>query len=119
MYHLNGSQPQNLWVWNDTQKKMLQNGAPGYTVWGTYCYLWADKESSSSMSKGLEIVLDGVMDDVDAVEELTISNSGNSRNDSTRKGIFMLNGQKLSDSVDVSGLDKGIYIVNGRKYVVK
>ena len=71
------------------------------------------------MSKGLEIVLDGVMDDVDAVEELTISNSGNSRNDSTRKGIFMLNGQKLSDSVDVSGLDKGIYIVNGRKYVVK
>lgn len=118
MYHLNGSAPSKLWAWNSTAHELQQTNNPGYTVWGTYCYLWADKSSGAKVTNVLEIVLDGVMDDVDHVDELAISNS-NHRGEGLQKGVYSLNGQKLSDNVDINCLPKGIYVINGSKYVVK
>ena len=35
------------------------------------------------------------------------------------KGVFNLNGQRISNNADTTGLPAGMYIVNGKKCIVK
>lgn len=37
----------------------------------------------------------------------------------TANGVYNLNGQKVAEGTSLNGLAKGIYIVNGRKHVVR
>lgn len=39
--------------------------------------------------------------------------------DKTMEGVYNINGQKVADGTSLEGLPKGIYIVNGKKHVVK
>lgn len=39
--------------------------------------------------------------------------------DKTMEGVYNINGQKVADDTSLEGLPKGIYIVNGKKHVVK
>ena len=39
--------------------------------------------------------------------------------DNANEGVYNINGQKVADGTSLKGLPKGIYIVNGKKYVIK
>lgn len=39
--------------------------------------------------------------------------------DKTMEGVYNINGQKVADGTSLEGLPKGIYIMNGKKYVIK
>ena len=39
--------------------------------------------------------------------------------DNAMEGVYNINGQKVADGTSLEGLPKGIYIVNGKKHVVK
>ena len=39
--------------------------------------------------------------------------------DNAHEGVYNINGQKVADGTSLEGLPKGIYIVNGKKYVIK
>lgn len=39
--------------------------------------------------------------------------------DKAMEGVYNINGQKVADGTSLEGLPKGIYIVNGKKHVVK
>lgn len=39
--------------------------------------------------------------------------------DNTHEGVYNINGQKVAAGTSLNGLPKGIYIMNGKKYVIK
>lgn len=39
--------------------------------------------------------------------------------DNAHEGVYNINGQKVADGTSLEGLPKGIYIMNGKKYVIK
>lgn len=39
--------------------------------------------------------------------------------DNAHEGVYNINGQKVADGTSLKGLPKGIYIMNGKKYVIK
>ena len=76
-------------------------------------------ETSASEAK-LSCYLDGVEEQtiITAIEGITTGEALTPANG--RKGIFTLDGQQVRGTGDsVEGLHKGVYIVNGKKLVVK
>ena len=89
---------------------------------------WLDAESpiygttwvltdATGKAKQLSISINGVEEDVvTGIAGLTIDNGAQT---ATQK-VFNLNGQMVkSNSTSLENLPKGIYIVNGKKYVVR
>ena len=107
MYHLDGSNPGSTWTWNSSTRSLDEHPGTGYTIWGTYCYLHADKTADA---KNLQIAIMGVSDTVTAIEELFMDN-GNTNNADAK--MYNLSGQRVNDSY------RGIVIMNGRKILKK
>ncbi len=123
MYHLDGSNPNKLYAWDSTPATDLPYGQltktnnDGYMIWGTYAYLSAPKSSAAKNFtfevedlEGFTTAIDVVGMDQDAVRGNTSINDNH---------VYTLNGQKLSGKGTLNSLSKGIYIVNGKKFVVK
>lgn len=89
----------------------LTNTKP-VTLYASYAYLYHDKDASGS-AKSFTMSINGVDEGenvMTAIEGITPDEA--SIEDSN---VYTLNGQRLGNS----SLQKGIYIKNGRKYVVK
>lgn len=77
---------------------------------GSYWYLTVPNESPN-VSKTFVIMDEGQSTDINGiVTEKTTT---------VQEGVYNLNGQKVADGTSLKGLPKGIYVVNGKKYVVK
>ena len=121
MYHLDGSNPGSIYAW-DTNP--ISGGNPygelkktedkGYMIWGTYAYLSAPKSSGAKNFTITVEDLDGFTTAIDVVDMNVVR--GNTIEDNN---VYMLNGQKVGGAGELSSMPKGIYIVNGKKYVVK
>ena len=107
MYHLKGSAPGTLGV--------LFNNVPGYNIWGTYCYLHAPKVEGQAKTYGIGLLNDD--GDITAIEVEGLEVPGSKIIDNN--SVYTLNGQKIGGQGNLNSLSKGIYIVNGKKYVVK
>lgn len=107
----------NYWV--ITMGKMYHlTGANDYNLWGTYAYIY-DKDgifktaSAGAKAQNLRISIDGIEEDiVTAIEGLHIENV-------TNYDVYNMSGQKVAENAQLDALPKGVYIVNGKKYVVK
>ena len=98
--------------WFITKGNMYHlRGGKSYTLWSTYAYLHMPKSSTGT---NIMIAVDGVADTMTSIDEMPILSEG-SIDDAT---IYNLAGQKIESS-SLSTLPRGIYIVNGRKYMVK
>ncbi|MGM9700054.1 MAG: hypothetical protein ACI3YX_01350 [Prevotella sp.] len=78
---------------------------------------WTENQASEAK---LSCYLDGVEEQtiITAIEGVTTGDASTPANG--RKGIFTLDGQQVRGTGDsVEGLQKGVYIVNGKKLVVK
>ena len=113
----NPSGAHNYWVINKGKMYHLTGSQP-YNIWGTYCYIYDPEDTfkySSAGSKKISIRIEGVEDldeQVTAIEGLYIENV-------TNYDVYNMSGQKVAENAQLDALPKGVYIVNGKKYVVK
>ena len=127
-------QPNEIWgqnnltgehnYWVITKGNMYHlTGASSYNIWNTYCYIydkdntfrneefwtkrWADNANTFTIS------IDGVEDVATRIEGLYIEGNDN------QTGVYNVNGQYMGRLEEIDNLPKGIYVVNGKKLVVK
>ncbi|MBQ8046504.1 MAG: hypothetical protein IJ196_01075 [Prevotella sp.] len=116
MYHLDGTKPGNTYDYDFDNHQDIKNPGTGYMIWGTYAYLHADKASGEKVTT-LSIL--GVDEDITALEGVYFEGSSLQTNALNDGSVYTLSGQKAASNGTLEGLAKGIYIVNGKKFVVK
>lgn len=108
-WNVESSNHQTVLASGQRMEAQLQN-LDGGTTYGYRAYVKTDK----GISYGNEYTFDmpGVSSIEEFIAEPVISNS--------RKGVYTINGQKVADCLPSAGsLPRGIYIIDGRKMVVK
>lgn len=90
-------------------------GLKGFRCW--FVYEDGTGTSGAAAAKQFAIDINGVTDDVTDISHIE-RNDGAEIADQYANGIFNLNGQKVMEGKKLSELPAGIYIVNGKKYVV-
>ena len=90
-------------------------GLKGFRCW--FVYEDGTGTSGAAAAKQFAIDINGVTDDVTDISHIE-RNDGAEIADQYANGIFNLNGQKVAEGKKLSELPAGIYIVNGKKYIV-
>lgn len=86
-------------------------GTKNQTIYATYAYLTLPKESSAGKAS---LSIDGIDDNTTVIEGV-IGEDGTV----TSGNVYTVNGQKVAANGQTDGLSKGVYIVNGKKLVVR
>ena len=76
--------------------------------------MWKLEDDNNGGDKKLSVDF-GDGDITNGISDITVEGENNVN----ATGIYNLNGQKVSDGTTTDNLPKGIYIVNGKKYVVR
>lgn len=103
----------NYWVINKGKMYHL-TGTKNYNIWATYAYLYSPKSVNGGGAKDLHLSIDGIEEEITAIEGLFAEPTAIEDN-----AVYTLNGQKVGGAGELSSMPKGVYIVNGKKYVVK
>lgn len=91
--------------------KMFYLTTPWKNLTGT---MWKLEDDNNGGDKKLSVDFgDGNI--TNGISDITVEGENNVN----ATGIYNLNGQKVSDGTSTESLSKGIYIVNGKKYVVR
>ncbi len=98
----------DYWVLSQGQMYHLQ-GTRDWNIWATYAYLTAPK---SSGAKDFKIMIEDTDEVITSIDGLEFRESDTLAEDDK---VYSISGQLANKS----SLKKGIYIVNGKKYVVK
>lgn len=108
--------------WNQTAPKDAYVVSRGKMFYLDADNTWANltgtmwKLEGSSFTGAKELSVDfGDGDITNGISGITVEGENNVN----ATGIYNLNGQKVSDGTSTESLSKGIYIVNGKKYVVR
>lgn len=88
-------------------------GLKGFRCW----FELKGKNDGAASAPRLEI--DGIIDDATSIDDLNSQPSQFTSRHKGISGVFNLDGQKVRDDESTQDLPKGIYIVNGRKVVVR
>lgn len=91
--------------------KMFYLTTPWKNLTGT---MWKLENDNNGDAKELSVDF-GDGDITNGISDITVEGENNVN----ATGIYNLNGQKVSDGTSTETLSKGIYIVNGKKYVVR
>lgn len=91
--------------------KMFYLTTPWKNLTGT---MWKLEDDNNGGDKKLSVDF-GDGDITNGISDITVEGENNVN----ATGIYNLNGQKVSDGTSTENLSKGIYIVNGKKYVVR
>ena len=103
---------QENWVITKGDMYHLTN-TKAYTVWGTYAYLHAPLGSLEDT--GLIVKRNDLSDQLTAIEGLRI-NASSLLKDNT---VYTITGQKVATDDSLGALPSGVYIMNGKKFLVK
>lgn len=107
-YHRPDNAPANSYVMSAGKMYHIPNAWTG--LLGT-CWYITDLTTSSN-SKVMAIEGEGGTTDINGIVTEVPG-------DKVMEGVYNINGQKVADDTSLEGLPKGIYIVNGKKHVVK
>lgn len=88
-------------------------GLKGFRCW------FEVKGSHPGIAAAPRLEIDGIIDDATAIDDLNSQPSLFTSRHKGISGVFNLDGQKVRDGESTQNLPKGIYIVNGRKVVVR
>ncbi len=88
-------------------------GLKGFRCW------FEVKGSHPGVAAAPRLEIDGIIDDATAIDDLNSQPSLFTSRHKGISGVFNLDGQKVRDDESTQNLPKGIYIVNGRKVVVR
>ncbi len=99
----------NKWYYSGTNVK---NNSKGFRA-------WIQQASSNSAAKGFNFYIDGVNSTDDSVTGIErITNGDNTL--PAQFDVYTIGGQKVrTAAASLDGLAKGVYIVEGKKYIVK
>ncbi len=78
---------------------------------------WFKPVASSSSPKKLNLYIDGVANGTTGIDEVAFGDE--EPTGKAAKGIYNMNGQLVSNGSDTTNLPAGMYIVNGKKCVVR
>ena len=87
------------------------HGLRGFTCWF--------KPTGGTLTKPMRLYLDGVADGTTTGIDTVVDFNKQDVAGKAVKGVFNLNGQRISNNADTTGLPAGMYIVNGKKCIVK
>lgn len=88
-------------------------GLKGFRCW------FELKGKNDGMASAPRLEIDGIIDDATSIDDLNSQPSQFTSRHKGISGVFNLDGQKVRDGESTQDLPKGIYIVNGRKVVVR
>lgn len=88
-------------------------GLKGFRCWFEF------KDKIDGMAAAPRLEIDGIIDDATSIDDLNSQPSQFTSRHKGISGVFNLDGQKVRDGESTQDLPKGIYIVNGRKVVVR
>ena len=88
-------------------------GLKGFRCW------FEVKGSHPGVAAAPRLEIDGIIDDATSIDDLNSQPSLFTSRHKGISGVFNLDGQKVRDGESTQDLPKGIYIVNGRKVVVR
>lgn len=88
-------------------------GLKGFRCW------FEVKGSHPGVAAAPRLEIDGIIDDATSIDDLNSQPSQFTSRHKGISGVFNLDGQKVRDGESTQDLPKGIYIVNGRKVVVR
>ena len=121
LYHLDGEHPIKIWKWDETAGESghganVKTADEGYMIWGTYAYLHAPKDATGNAKN----VTFGIEDEFGEITAIDIEGMEVPQSQAIEdNSVYTMNGQKIGGQGNLNSLKKGIYIVNGRKFVVK
>lgn len=93
--------------------KDKEYGLKGFRCWFEF------KGKIDGMAAAPRLEIDGIIDDATSIDDLNSQPSQFTSRHKGISGVFNLDGQKVRDGESTQDLPKGIYIVNGRKVVVR
>lgn len=93
--------------------KDKQYGLKGFRCW------FELKGKNDGIAAAPRLEIDGIIDDATSIDDLNSQPSQFTSRHKGISGVFNLDGQKVRDGESTQNLPKGIYIVNGRKVVVR
>lgn len=88
-------------------------GLKGFRCW------FEVKGKMEGIAAAPRLEIDGIIDDATSIDDLNSQPSLFTSRHKGISGVFNLDGQKVRDGESTQNLPKGIYIVNGRKVVVR
>lgn len=88
-------------------------GLKGFRCW------FEVKGKMEGMAAAPRLEIDGIIDDATSIDDLNSQPSQFTSRHKGISGVFNLDGQKVREGESTQDLPKGIYIVNGRKVVVR
>ena len=88
-------------------------GLKGFRCW------FEVKGKMEGMAAAPRLEIDGIIDDATSIDDLNSQPSQFTSRHKGISGVFNLDGQKVREGESTQNLPKGIYIVNGRKVVVR
>ena len=88
-------------------------GLKGFRCWFEF------KGKIDGVASAPRLEIDGIIDDATSIDDLNSQPSLFTSRHKGISGVFNLDGQKVRDGESTQDLPKGIYIVNGRKVVVR
>ncbi len=95
----------------------MENGEPySYGLKAFRC--WFELESKTTSGSKVSLMIDGVEDSATSIDDI----HGSSNNISYKRGIegvFNMHGQMVRRDNSLEGLPKGMYVVNGKRVIIK
>lgn len=105
------------YIMRDGKIVQVPNGKV-YGLKGFRCWFEL-KGKNDGVASAPRLEIDGIIDDATAIDDLNSQPSQFTSRHKGISGVFNLDGQKVRDGESTQDLPKGIYIVNGRKVVVR
>lgn len=88
-------------------------GLKGFRCWFEYT---APESGDATDPTNMKININGIEDDATNIDDIAAAD-GIATIKKYHSGIYSLNGKKISNGCDITSLPKGIYIVNGKKFI--
>ena len=82
------------------------------------CWFELNPASGDTMGKSISLLIDGVEDSTTGIDDIHGSTDRTSYKRGI-EGVFNMNGQMVRRSCSLEGLSKGMYVVNGKKIIIR
>uniref|UniRef100_UPI00402547A5 hypothetical protein n=1 Tax=Prevotella sp. TaxID=59823 RepID=UPI00402547A5 len=79
---------------------------------------WFELQSNSTAGSSLSLMIDGVEDSTTSIDDIHGSSNSTSYKRGV-EGVFNMHGQMVRRDNSLEGLPKGLYVVNGKKVIIR
>ena len=97
----------------------MENGKPySYGLKAFRCWFELNRAAGATTGKSISLLIDGVEDSTTGIDDIHGSTDCTSYKRGI-EGVFNMNGQMVRRSCSLEGLPKGMYVVNGKKIIIR